>query len=257
MTTHYDLVADVASMQPDTLNYFQLLKRKGVKAVIIKLTEGSNPGSAYLNPKAKNQLASARAAGLLVHGYHFAQFISIADARLEAQWFVKCAKQLGLEKSAVLMLDMESRILPANATACANAFVDEVHQLGYARTDIYTSASWIWSNRLVQSQLKTKNLMIAAYNPVKPGVDHVGTWQFTSRWEGMHQDMSYDFFGYYTQPVGAQGHQLSLDDTYTVRPGDSWWLIAKQHNVDMTELAKLNGKKLSDFIYPGQKLKVH
>lgn len=62
--TKFDLMADVSSYQPDTKEFFQALKDKGVKAVVVKITEGSNPGSAYVNPKANNQIKNARAAGL-------------------------------------------------------------------------------------------------------------------------------------------------------------------------------------------------
>jgi len=39
--------------------------------------------------------------------------------------------------------------------------------------------------------------------------------------------------------------------TYTVQPGDSFWLIAKQVGCTMEELEQLNGKKRTDLIHPG------
>ena len=79
-----NLVADVASYQPDTLAFFQAMKNAGVKAVIVKITQGSNPGDAYVNPKARNQIKYARQVGLLVHAYHYAKFHGVADAKAEA-----------------------------------------------------------------------------------------------------------------------------------------------------------------------------
>ena len=67
-----NLVMDISSYQPDSIDFFQAAKNAGVKAVIVKLTQGSADGDAYVNPKAQAQLNNARAVGLLVHGYHYA-----------------------------------------------------------------------------------------------------------------------------------------------------------------------------------------
>lgn len=45
-------------------------------------------------------------------------------------------------------------------------------------------------------------------------------------------------------------------DTYTVKPGDSLWIIAQLHNMDMQELARINGIDPRNYIYPGQVLKL-
>lgn len=42
--------------------------------------------------------------------------------------------------------------------------------------------------------------------------------------------------------------------TYTVQAGDSFWLIAKKHNVDMYMLAAVNGKTIHSIIHPGDVL---
>ena len=64
------VIVDISAYQSDTLSFFNNLKNHGVYGVIIKLTEGSNPGSAYLNPRAKAQYINAKKAGL-----KFADFI--------------------------------------------------------------------------------------------------------------------------------------------------------------------------------------
>ena len=254
MSSIYNLVADVSSNNPDTPAYFRQLARGGCRAVIVKLTQGSNPGTAYKNPKAANQIKNAMAAGMLVHAYHYASFISPADARNEADWFVSAAQHHQIGTQSVMMLDVESTVIPQNATPCANAFIERVQELGYPRTDVYAMASWYWEHRLDKDQLKAKNRMVARYRASQPGVTNTGTWQFTRTWNGMQQDMSYDFFGYYTEPVGSQGFQLELDSVYYIKPGDSWWLVAHQHGLDMHKLAEMNDTDISTVLHPGRKL---
>lgn len=45
-------------------------------------------------------------------------------------------------------------------------------------------------------------------------------------------------------------------DTYTVKQGDSLWLIATLHNTTIQELARINDLDPSGIIYPGQVLKL-
>lgn len=45
--------------------------------------------------------------------------------------------------------------------------------------------------------------------------------------------------------------------SYTVRSGDSLWLIARRHRVSMTELMRWNGLDESSILQPGQTLTIH
>lgn len=198
----FDLVADVSSYQPDSKEFFQALKDKGVKAVIIKITEGSNPGSAYVNPKAKSQINNARAVGLRVHAYHYAKFNGVSDAQAEADWFVKNAKKLGIGSDSVMVLDYEDHATArANGTADINAFIQRVKSAGYPKTDIYSMRSWFQDGHIDRKKIIPKNVWVAAYGTDKPGLDNVGTWQYTSEFPvgGVKIDMSYDFSGFYSQ----------------------------------------------------------
>lgn len=44
--------------------------------------------------------------------------------------------------------------------------------------------------------------------------------------------------------------------TYKVKKGDSWWRIAKNHNINMKELLQLNNANEKTIIHPGQELKL-
>lgn len=73
------LMADVSSWQPESDSWFHQLADVGVKAVVVKLTEGTT----YRNPKAVTQLAAGRRMGMQVHGYHYAHYHNSADAVAE------------------------------------------------------------------------------------------------------------------------------------------------------------------------------
>lgn len=228
-----NLVMDVSGYQPDTISFFQAAKNAGVKAVIVKLTQGSADGDAYVNPKAQAQINNARSVGLLVHGYHYARFNGNQDARNEAAWFVDHAKKFGLGPESVLALDIEDKANAKYATSDANAFLQAVKDAGYPKVDIYSMASWFWSGRLNAAQLIAKNKWVANYDVSQPGVDNVGTWQWTDNYKiaGTGVDMSYDFSGFYTnadtsanepKPVTPAPKPVSKETTWTDNLGVVW-----------------------------------
>lgn len=228
-----NLVMDVSSHQPDTISFFQAAKNAGVKAVIVKLTQGSADGDAYVNPKAQAQINNARSVGLLVHGYHYARFNGNQDARNEAKWFTDHAKKFGLGPESVLALDIEDKANAKYATSDANAFLQAVKDAGYPKVDIYSMASWFWQGRLNAAQLIAKNKWVANYDVSQPGVDNVGTWQWTDNYKiaGTGVDMSYDFSGFYTnadtsanepKPVTPAPKPVSKETTWTDNLGAVW-----------------------------------
>lgn len=228
-----NLVMDISSYQPDTISFFQAAKNAGVKAVIVKLTQGSADGDAYVNPKVQAQINNARSVGLLVHGYHYARFNGNQDARNEAKWFTDHAKQFGLGPESVLALDIEDKANAKYATSDANAFLQAVKDAGYPKVDIYSMASWFWSGRLNAAQLIAKNKWVANYGVSQPGVDNVGTWQWTDNYKiaGTGVDMSYDFNGFYTnadtnanesKAVTPTPKPVNQGTTWTDNLGDTW-----------------------------------
>lgn len=190
------LVADVSSWNPDTQSFFNTLAQKGVKAVIVKLTEGTY----YTNPKAKAQIKAAWKAGLHAHGYHYAHYQTAAQAKAEALYFVKAAKAVGLNGTSVLAVDVEAPELPkATLTGLTNTFLSTVKGTGFGKVDFYTMASWVKNGYLKPASLLAKNMWIAAWGVSQPGINNVGTWQFTNNFQGLKVDMSYDFHGLYTK----------------------------------------------------------
>lgn len=129
------LVTDVSSWNPDTLTFYRDIAKRGVRAVIVKLTEGTT----YQNPKAKAQIKAAWAAGMHVHAYHYAHFSTTAQAKAEATFFAKTAKARGLNHTSVLAADVEDASLPKSGlTALTNTFLLTLKQAGYPKVDLYT-----------------------------------------------------------------------------------------------------------------------
>ena len=99
---------DVSSHNDDSYEYFRAMANAGYKATVIKLSEGSESGSNYRNPKARAQRDNAVKAGLRVHFYHYFLGINGADARDEARLFVKVAKELGVDPNqSIMVCDVE------------------------------------------------------------------------------------------------------------------------------------------------------
>lgn len=202
----YPKFIDVASYQPDTLAYFQAAKKLGIKAVIVKLTEGGT-GTKYVNPKATNQIRNAKAAGLIVHTYHFLRATSDNDARGECRYYVQQAKARGIGASSIMAIDVEAGNLTHNKAALTsyiNSFTDELHKQGYPNVSIYSNTSW-FKNYIDRSKTIARSFWCAAYGVNQPGIDNAAAWQYSSNFmiAGSRTDVSYDFTGFYTG--GAKG----------------------------------------------------
>lgn len=101
-----------------------------------------------------------------------------------------------------------------------------------------------------------------------PSMNGVAIWQYSDY--GGQQDLNVDLTGItnngYTQntnpaPVRPQAQPQKSSpkvsaNTYTVKPGDSWWAIANRFGLNMYTLANLNGRSISSVIYPGQVLRL-
>lgn len=124
-----------------TAEYTSMRNEFGVKAVTVKISEGTYFKDSY----ATSNIANVQAAGLYVNGYHFARYSTKAQAIAEADYAGQTAKAAGLPVGAVLATDVEaqqqSSQSKATNTANNHAFMNEIEKFGY-RSDIYTSGSW-------------------------------------------------------------------------------------------------------------------
>jgi len=197
-------VIDISSHQENKCNFVSLYNQ-GIRAVIVKLTEGSESGSAYFNSFAQSQINGARAAGMQVHVYHYLLSVSVSDAQAEADWFIKKAKALNLPPSTILVCDVEDPSLNKNRaelTNQVNAFLQRTKDAGFPLCDTYASSSW-FKDRLNTGALISANLWNANYPSVPVAPDYpCGLWQFASdyRFDGhpFPLDANVDYNGFYT-----------------------------------------------------------
>lgn len=137
-------------------NFQDMHNNYGVKAAVTKISEGTTYKDAY----AANNIKTAQAAGLYIHGYHYAHYSNVNEAIAEANFAAQTAKADGLPAGAVLVTDVESTEQQHNDpnlnTQSNIAFINQVAKYGY-RSDIYTMGSW--ANLVMQ----VKKGWIAAY----------------------------------------------------------------------------------------------
>ena len=204
---------DVSSYQygmtPQTFDY---MRSKGLKGVVVKLTEGTN----YRNPEARQQIESAKKAGIKVSTYHFSHFQNKAQAEAEADAYAKYALELGLPKSTVMVNDIESSecnngYATSNSIWFAKRLIDK---WGFDTVIHYSSQSWFDSGVLNRNQLGKDSVWIASY-PYHPSCNdlwfkgYAEAWQFSSTMtvpgytnsSRPYIDANIDYTGRFTQSV--------------------------------------------------------
>lgn len=194
---------DVSSYQGSSVSYFQNFKKLGADFAVVKLTEGTN----YLNPKANAQVTNSLKVFGSVSVYHFFHGYGTA----EAKYFLAWVKKFGLDKSTVLVIDVEAPGLPYNTTPQVNAFLRYLINAGYRNVVTYGSSSWFNSGRIQRSALVDKHIWVASYGASQPGVANANSWQFSDSWHGV--DASYDFDG------SLSGSKTTEKPSYYVTPG--------------------------------------
>ena len=187
---------DVASYQAITVNY------TGAKFAFVKLTESTN----YVNPKAEAQIKSAKAHGLMVMGYFYANHsTSVSKAKAEAKYAVSKAKAYGIPAGSYLADDWEQGSgNSVNGSASANtdavlAAMQVIKEAGY-KPLIYSGA-YNFRNRLSISRIVKSYgtcLWVASYKVSGrqdyadfnyfPSMDGVAIWQFADNYRGLNVD---------------------------------------------------------------------
>lgn len=173
-------------------SWYDNLYQSGVKGLMIKLTEGSATGSAYLNPLFDEQKSRGIMAKMkFIGAFHYFLAVSVSDAQAEAQWFLSKLKAKGIPTSAVVSCDVEDGSLTkdkAALTAEVDAFYKVLTDAGYTNTCDYSSASW-FSSRF-DSHAKYKWIASWGASSRPAGAD---AWQYTDKYNGAILDCSYSY----------------------------------------------------------------
>lgn len=173
-------------------SWYDSLYQSGVKGLMIKLTEGSAAGSAYLNPLFDEQKSRGITAKMkFIGAYHYFLAVSVSDAQAEAQWFLSKLKAKGVPTSAVVSCDVEDGSLTkdkAALTAEVDAFYKVLTDAGYTNTCDYSSASWF--NSRFDSHAKYKWIASWGASSRPAGAD---AWQYTDKYNGASLDCSYSY----------------------------------------------------------------
>lgn len=280
---------DVSSYQGSSSSYFKTLKNNGAKFAVVKVGgSGGGEGYHYQNPSASMQLANAKANGLAVGAYFWAECgSSKSEALRMAKLAVADAKKAGLKTGSVIAMDYEAGAYASQKTANTNAvitFMDHIKKAGY-KPLFYSGASFARANvstsRLVDRYGKSA-LWIASYKTLGtqyapdynyfPSMDGIGMWQYADNWKGLNVDGNVQFTkvisnGSVTKKTPVKQvnattnrqngvKKLPKSNTYVVKKGDSWASIAKTYGIDVNGLAKLNNATTKTMLRPGQKLKL-
>ncbi|WP_157054685.1 GH25 family lysozyme [Liquorilactobacillus capillatus] len=157
---------------------YQQMKSQGVKAVVVKATEGDW----YKNPYAKSQAQNADKAGLALNFYHFSHLTSVQDSINEANYFANYVKSITSDKHVVMVNDSESTALYytfAQNNLFNDIFYKQLNKLGYYSTDLYTSESW---NNYHFSTNSANKGWIAGYPGIPTGTRNStnNSWQWGS-----------------------------------------------------------------------------
>jgi len=224
---------DVASYQ-SWLNQddFNKLKQLGIKAVVVKLTEGQS----YVNPAATKQINYAKNSGLTVSVYHYARFNDAATGQAEGQHVVNTMENLGLGQDTLIFADMEDHSTYSNdVRGNLNSFWDALTAAGFNNRGVYTGGGYPYYEAAIATVGRAKTWW-SQYPFVPTNNGHYeqewrnlgyGAWQFSSTAylpgrENMGAlDLSIDFNGLFsksdtaevpvTQQVFKDGHWYLVD----------------------------------------------
>ncbi|MED0670658.1 glycoside hydrolase family 25 protein [Aneurinibacillus aneurinilyticus] len=146
----------------------------GVNFVFLKASEGTT----YVDKTFKTNAANALTNGIRVGAYHYAKFGNVAEAKAEAQHFLRTVS--GVKITYPLVLDLEENKKKASKailTDAAVAFLNAIEKAGYFAM-IYAGKSFL-ETQLDEKRLKPYALWVARYNSYL-GRD-AGIWQYTDK----------------------------------------------------------------------------
>jgi GH25 family lysozyme M1 (1,4-beta-N-acetylmuramidase) len=157
------------------------VKAAGNSFAIVKATEGST----YTNPWYARDVAGARAAGLVVGGYHYARpTSSMSSAASQARHFAAVIGDVRRPGTMPPILDLESTggLSAGQLVTWTQVFTETLRELTGRAPVVYTYVNF-WSSRMAGTAAFTRfPLWLAYYNPrVYPPL--IGGWSEHTMWQ--------------------------------------------------------------------------
>lgn len=206
-------MVDTAKYQPESLAGYA---RAGAKAAIVQVSVAKS----IVAPKAKAQVKSAKANGLVPMAYFYACFgNSVSEAEAESSFAVRQAEAAGIPAGSFLGVDWESQDNntsggPRSNTNAILAAMDVIKKAGY-KPLLYSSAS-LMRTKIDTARVTDKYgtcLWVASYphsgatySPdfrYFPSMKGVAIWQFTDNWKGLSVDGNVGFISFEPARVKA------------------------------------------------------
>lgn len=215
-----------------TYDNFVTLKNRGVKTIIVKLTEGTS----YMNQYAWQQISNARKAGLNIQVYHYAHFGSYSAAVSEANHLADIMSSLGLAATTRIYADMEDSTTKYSGVASdLNGFWAQLNSRGYTNHAVYASLSYDATYNVSSTVGKSKTWIAQyLYSPSSSNLinQSYGAWQFNA-----HGTIP----GYSGELDLSIDYQNLLTDTgqWSYTNGKWYYSVGSQND---TGWEKINGK---------------
>ncbi|QBP06957.1 endolysin [Virgibacillus phage Mimir87] len=249
-------IADVSHWQGD-INWGQAAKE--LDFAILRVQDGSST----VDRKYSRNAAEAKKHGVPFGNYAFTRFVSINDAKKEAQDFYN----RGDKAANFWVADVEVKTM-GNMSSGAQAFIDELRRLGAKKIGVYVGHHVY--TQFNADKIKADFVWIPRYGSTKPAYP-CDLWQYTEtgRLAGVSDNVDLNrlngskslsyFTGGKTSPKDTIKQPVSKPSnasSYIVKSGDTLSAIAQKHGTSTKKLADLNGIKDPNKITVGQKIKI-
>ncbi|MGN1340141.1 MAG: glycoside hydrolase family 25 protein [Oscillospiraceae bacterium] len=159
------------------------VKESGVEFAMLRASRGPVSSS---RPSAEDttfqyNVVEATKAGLYVGVYHYLYAETVADAKKEAQFFLKTIEPYKITYPVVLDVEEQSQanLGKKKLTKIVKAFLDEIKAAGYYGM-LYSNKTWL-TQYLDMPELSDYEVWLAQWNTVPTYTGDFGIWQYSSK----------------------------------------------------------------------------
>lgn len=247
------------------------VKNSGIKFAMIRTGYGI-ASDTQIDKKFKQNIESAKTAGIDVGVYHYSYATSSSEAVKEAKFCLQIVADYELDYPVCYDIE-DSSILKYNKqtkTDMCISFCDTIEMSGYYAM-IYANPDWL-NNHLYSDQLLNRyDLWLAQWETDKPSIT-CGIWQRSEKGkvDGINGyvdlDVAYKDYKSLIEKSGLNNKKVITQTTtnttqlkdYIVKKGDTLWSISEKFYGSGTKYKKIKeiNSLPSDTIYAGQLLKI-